>query len=235
MPMANNSSIKNETRELVQDSQITLYQISGDTSSMAGAWTNDLYLVSPEQSGGNPVQYVNRDGALVTYSPVPIAAGGFSISGSNSLPQPKLQISNIDGQMTLYNFDFEDLIGFSLTRIRTYAKYLSSVNGVSTGTYDADAHFTPDTWWFQRKVEETKLGVTYELSSVFDLEGLMIPKRRMYSNFCPFEYRGPDCQYAGPAVSSPDACPKSLGACQARFGAQGQALRFGGFPATTDR
>jgi lambda family phage minor tail protein L len=233
--MPNNSSIKNEARSLIQDSQITLYQISGSASALASAWSGDLYLVSPEQSGGNKVEYANLDGDLVTYLPVPIAAAGFSISGSNSLPQPKVQISNIDGQMTLYNLDFEDLIGFSLTRIRTYAKYLSSIDGVSTGTYDGNAHFTPDTWWFQRKETETKQGVTYELASVFDLEGLKLPKRRMYSNYCPFEYRGPDCLYGGPAVSSPDICPKHLGACQARFGAQGLPLRFGGFPATTDR
>mgnify|MGYP001295037519 FL=1 len=233
--MANNAAIRNESRSLSQDSPITLYQIASGSSPLASQWTSDLYLVSPEQSGGSPVQYVNRNDQLVTYQPVPIQAGGFFISGSNQLPTPKLQISNIDGQMTLYNFEFEDLIGFSLTRIRTYGKYLRSIDGVNNSGYDPNAHFTPDTWYFQRKVEESTLGVTYELTSVFDLEGLKLPKRRLYSNYCPFEYRGPECNYSGPARSNPDVCPKSLEACQARFGAQGQPLRFGGFPATTDR
>ena len=230
-----NEKLRTDTRKLNQDSPITLYHISGNASSMGSSWTNDLYFVSPEQSGGTEVEYVNRDGTVVTYEPVPISAGGFELSGSNNLPQPKLQISNIDGKMTLYNFDFEDLIGFSVTRIRTYAKYLKSVDGVAQAGYDSNAHFTPDTWWFNRKVEETKLGVIYELTSVFDLEGVRLPKRRMYSNFCPFEYRGPECNYSGPAVSSPDVCPKTLEACKARFGAQNDPLRFGGFPAATDR
>ena len=235
-----NSKIIKESRKLSQDSPITLYQISGEASAMAGSWTGDLFLVSPEESGGHPVRYVNRDWTssnpnqnLDSYIPIPIAAAGFELSGSNNLPQPNLQISNIDGQMTLYNFDFEDLIGFSLTRIRTYVKYLHSINGgPQQSTYDPEAHWTPDTWWFNRKVNESKLGVTYELTSVFDLEGLAIPKRRMYSNFCPFDYRGPECGYSGSAVSNPDVCPKTLDACRQRFG---NNLRFGGFPAVTDR
>ena len=228
-----NSKIIKESRKLSQDSPITLYHISGEASAMASSWSGDLYLVSPEESGGHPVKYVNRDGNLKSYTPIPIAAAGFELSGSNNLPQPNLQISNIDGQMTLYNLDFEDLIGFSLTRIRTYVKYLHSINGgPQQNTYDDDAHWTPDTWWFNRKVNESKLGVTYELTSVFDLEGLAIPKRRMYSNFCPFDYRGPECKYTGSAKSNPDVCPKTLEACRERFG---NNLRFGGFPAVTDR
>jgi lambda family phage minor tail protein L len=227
-----NQKIIKESRKLTQDSPLTLFHISGNSSVFASSWTNDLFLVSPEQSGGKSVEYVDRDGTtLRTYQPLPIAASGFELSGSNSLPQPKLQISNVDGQMSLYNFDFEDLIGFSVTRIRTYAKYLKSIDGVAQSSYDANAHFTPDTWWFSRKAEENKLGVVYELNSVFDLEGLDLPKRRMYSNFCPFEYRGPECNYPGAAVSSPDVCPKTLEACRERFGTD---LRFGGFPATTD-
>ena len=227
-----NQKIIKESRRLTQDSPIILFQISGNNSSMASNWSNDLFLVSPEQSGGNSVRYIDRDGNLQTYQPLPISAGGFELSGSNSLPQPQLRISNVDGQMTLYNYDFQDLIGFSVTRIRTYTKYLKSIDGVDQGGYDPNAHFTPDTWWFNRKTEESKLGVTYELTSVFDLEGLNLPKRRMYSNFCPFEYRGPECNFTGSAVSSPDECPKTLEACRARFGTN---LRFGGFPAATDR
>ena len=93
-----NEKLRTETRRLTQDSPITLYHISGNASSMGSSWTNDLYFVSPEQSGGTEVEYVNRDGAVVTYEPVPIAAGGFELTGSNNLPQPKLQISNIDGR-----------------------------------------------------------------------------------------------------------------------------------------
>ena len=230
-----NTKIRNETQQLSQDSAITLYQISGNSSAMASSWTNDLFLVSPEESGGKKVVYVDRDNNDQTYLPVPIAASGFELSGSTSLPQPKVKISNIDRDMTINNLAFEDLIGFSLTRIRTFAKYLVAIDNVPLLTLDRQAHFTPDTWWFNRKVSENKLGVVYELTSVFDLEGLKLPKRRMYSNFCPFEYRGPECNYQGPARTSPDVCPKSSEACRQRFGKQGEDLRFGGFPATTDR
>ena len=65
-----NTKIRNETQQLSQDSAITLYQISGNSSAMASSWTNDLFLVSPEESGGNKVVYVDRDGNDQTYLPV---------------------------------------------------------------------------------------------------------------------------------------------------------------------
>ena len=52
--------LRTETRRLTQDSPITLFQISGNASSMASSWTNDLYLVSPEQSDGTEIELASR-------------------------------------------------------------------------------------------------------------------------------------------------------------------------------
>lgn len=217
---------------LKEDTLISLFIIDGQRSTLNGSFGR-INIVSPELTGGESVQYVNESGTLVTYNPVPVSFGGVELSGSNKLPSPKVRFANVDGGMTDLSRDFDDLIGFRIIRIRTYSKFLRKVGLTVLSTYDPNAHFNPDTWYFNRKIEESKLSVSYELASIFDVESLSIPRRRLYSNFCPFAYRGPDCQYAGPNVSTngkADGCLKTLDACQRHFGAQGQDLRYGGFP-----
>lgn len=210
-----------------QDALINLYIIDG--SHLSPKWGGKIYLVSPEQTGGKSVRYVDERldaTSLVNYQPVPIAASDFKLTGSNRLPNPKLSIANVDGQMTSLSYDFDDLIGFRLWRLRTYAKYLHSVGGVAQSTYDAAAVFTPELWWFNRKTEETNLGVIYELASAMDIEGLQIPTRKLYANFCPFAYGSPECG----STSTKLTCAKTLEDCKER---NSEPYPFGGFPATT--
>lgn len=231
--MDNRNLVFNNVEQLREDALIDLFTIDGDTAFQSSGFST-LYLVSPEQSGGETVEYVDKGGTYRTYKPVPIAFGGVEITGSNKLPTPKLFIGNVDGGMTDLSRDYDDLIGFRLVRIRTYKKYLRKIGSTSQNTPSnaSEAHFTPDIWYFNRKEQETKLGVTYQLASVFDIEGLSIPRRRMYPNYCPFAYRGPDCQYAGsnvPTAGEADGCAKTLEACKQHFG-NNNNLRFGGFP-----
>ena len=222
---------------LKEDALISLFIIDGEATT-ADRTFGRINLVSPEQTGGKSVDYVNESGTVVTYNPSPVAFGGVEITGSNKLPTPKIMFANVDGGMTDLSRDFDDLIGFKVIRIRTYGKYLKKVGSSPVSSYDSNAHFTPDTWYFQRKMEESSLGVTYELASIFDVEGLRIPKRRMYANFCPFAYRGPDCNYSGGNVAymngygvqvAPDGCKKTLEACRDHFG-PGAHYPYGGFP-----
>ena len=231
--MDKNELVFSNVEQLKEDALIDLFTIDGSTAFQSSGFAT-LYLVSPEQSDGQTVEYVNKDNNLRTYKPVPIAFGGVEITGSNKLPTPKLFIGNIDGGMTDLSRDYDDLIGFRLVRIRTYKKYLFKIGSTSQNppSNAKEAHFTPDIWYFNQKEQENKLGVTYQLASVFDIEGLSIPRRRLYPNYCPFAYRGPDCQYDGsdvPTAGQPDGCAKTLEACKQHFG-NSNNLRFGGFP-----
>ena len=217
---------------LKEDTLISLFIIDGQRSTLNGEFGR-INIVSPEQTGGESVKYVNEQLQEVVYNPVPVAFAGVEISGSNKLPTPKVRFGNVDAGLTALCRDYDDLIGFRLIRIRTYGKFLLEIGGIPGTSPDKFAHFTPDTWYFERKTEESNLSVSYDMASVFDVEGMNIPGRRLYQNFCPFAYRGPDCQYAGPNVSTSgqaDGCLKTLEACQQHFGAQNQDLRYGGFP-----
>ena len=217
---------------LKSDSSVDLYTIDSGSTKTANDWAGRIDLVSANQVNGQRVEYFNVLGKevdssapeFVEYKPFHLSVSGFEISGANKLPQPKVTFSNMDGGFSDLNKDYDDLVGFKLIRIRTYAKFLRSINDVVQGTYNSDAHFHPDVWYFNRKMEETNQYCVYELGSVFDVEGIRFPKRRMYSNYCPFVYKGPDCQ----STSTHASCPKTLEACKVRF--NDVNMRFGGFP-----
>ena len=224
------SSVINEARSLVEDARLDLYIIDG-TAVFPSSPPAIQYLVSPEQSGGQTIEYVDDGGTLRTYQPVPVSATGFELTGSNKLPAPSLTIANVDRAFTVLSDGYDDLLGFRFVRLSTYAKFVRRVGGGAVqATYDANAHHAPDEWYFNRKVEETKLTITWELASIFDNEGITIPRRRIYANYCPFVYRGPECQWAGSEPAGETTCNKSLEACERRFGGAGLGLRFGGFP-----
>lgn len=215
---------------LKSDASIDLFTIDVGSSITTKNWPGPINMVPAFQSNSKTVTYANVPAGkldeLVTYTPFHMNVSGFEINGSNKLPQPKVTFSNMDSNFTELNIDFDDFVGFKLIRTRTYAKFLAKVDNEPTGTFNADAHFQPDIWMFNRKMEENNQFCVYELASIFDVEGIRYPRRRMYSNYCPFVFKGPDCKNNN---SSFNKCGKTLAQCKERFG-DAADLRFGGFP-----
>lgn len=216
---------------LKSDAAIDLFTIDiGSTRTVAAF--SAINMVPAHQSDGKSVVYINAAARKfeeeVLYKPFHLSVNGFEINGSNKLPQPKATFSNMDASFTDLNAQFDDLVGFKLIRTRTYAKFLKKINGVTQGGFNANAHFQPDIWMFNRKMEENNQFCVYELGSVFDVEGIRYPRRRMYSNYCPFVFKGPDCKNTNDDFS---VCGKTLAQCKERFG--DDDLRFGGFPTAT--
>lgn len=211
------------------DAAIDLYTVDIGTTRTATDWAGPINLVPANQTDGKHVDYINIARKNTRYRPTHMSVSGFEISGSNKLPQPKVTFSNMDGVFTDVNKAFDDLVGFRLIRIRTYAKFLMFIDGEIVPTGNPDAHFQPDIWMFNRKMEENNQYCVYELGSLFDVEGIRYPRRRMYSNYCPFIYKGPDCQN----TSSFKDCGKTLAQCRQRFEQTGGDLRYGGFPTAT--
>lgn len=177
----------------------------------------------------------------VTYTALPIRAEGFELNSQGRLPTPKIEISNIFGVITAFTIDFGDLVGAKLTRKKTLPKYLDGQPGANPLL-----EFRPSIWVVRRKISETKLSVTFELKSVFDLStDTMLPNRLMTKYHCVWRYRGDGCFYSGPPVADEfdnpvgtleqDQCGKRLTSCELRFGPFGatsaaDGLPFGGFP-----
>ena len=161
-----------------------------------------------------------------TYFPAPIHAEGFDISARGTLPTPILRVTaqkeeGIEALSILRRaiHKYGDIIGAKVTRIRTFAKYLDSKNfsdisqiNNSQGSYanpfpdqyepDPYAEFPRDIFYVERKSNENKINIEYELSALLDVEGIKLPRRRVLSQRCSFTYRGCGCFYEQKANSS---------------------------------
>lgn len=117
-----------------------------------------------------------------------------------------------------------------------------SVGAVSSPNPTADpTQYLPDEVYFvEKKVNQNKVVVEFELSSALDLNGLQLPSRDILANVCGSEYRSAECGYTGTNYfdvnNSPvgslalDVCSQSVAGCKCRFAASG-VIPFGGFPA----
>jgi lambda family phage minor tail protein L len=137
-----------------------------------------------------------------SYVRLPLEATGFDYSSSGSLPRPKLAVSNIGSNITAILLSVNlvttgnDLGGAKVVRIRTLKKYLDGQAGA-----DPHAKFPDEIWYVDRKSNENRAVVEFELASKFDLVGVMLPRRQIIANVCQWVYRGGECGYTGPPVA----------------------------------
>jgi lambda family phage minor tail protein L len=186
------------------------------------------------QVGGADVIYQGD-----TYTALPLQASGFELNTSGQLERPSITFANVGLGITALTNTYDDLVGASVTRIRTLTTYLDGQPAA-----DPDAFWGPDSWVVEQKASETKLAVTFQLAVPFDLEGRSLPGRRLLREQCQWIYRSEiGCHYSGSnywdasdnvvAILAQDACGKRLSSCQLRFGATSR-LPFGGFPGLVD-
>ena len=162
------------------------------------------------------------------YVRLSIEATGFDYSSTGSLPRPSLTVSNIGSSITSLLLQVNlitagnDLGGAKVVRIRTLKKYLDGEAGA-----DPHAKFPDEIWYVDRKANENRVGVEFELASKFDLVGVMLPRRQIIANVCQWAYRGGECGYNGTdyydindnkvTSSGSDVCGKRLSSCNVRF------------------
>lgn len=174
------------------------------------------------------------------YTRIPVKADGFEMTNTGTLPRPTLTISNLDGTMTtlllLVNATTagNDLGGAEVRRIRTLKKFLDG-----EAAADPNAKFPDERWFIDRKANESRDTVTFELASKFDLAGQKLPKRQIVANVCQWVYRSTECSYTGTDyydvngnevdTEAQDVCGKRVESCKLRFGNTAE-LPFGSFP-----
>jgi lambda family phage minor tail protein L len=227
------SMLAADSQHLALDTLLELYEL--DTSPIDGGSIHYYFYAGVVNS-----QAVVWQGN--TYTPWPILVTGFEVDGRGKAPRPRLQVSNRDRMVTTLNLSLQDLIGAKIIRRRTYYRYLDAVNftGNVNPTADATAHYPDDLYFVEQKIKEDKNSVEYELAGVYDLTNLLLPLRKINSDYCSWTYKGVECGYIRPvyftAYDAPttdvnaDACGKRLSSCRLRFSIAGESLPFGGFP-----
>lgn len=228
------SAVYADLSVLAPNAIIELFQLHLD-ASLHGS--SDIYYF---HNGAN----ANVTGNVIwngqTYYRLPIEASGFDYSSTGSLPRPKLTISNIGSSITAILLSINiitpgnDLGGAKVVRIRTLKKYLDGEVGA-----DPHAKFPDEIWYVDRKANENRAAVEFELASKFDLAGVMLPRRQIIANVCQWQYRSGECGYTGSSywndqdqtvgTLAQDVCGKRVSSCKLRFGDTAE-LPFGSFP-----
>lgn len=172
-----------------------------------------------------------------SYAAFPVRGSGFDLT-SQSFPRPKLTIGNfgLPGtgglQMTTVCSEYNDFAGATVVRHTTLEKYLDGLPGANPLE-----EFDTTYWRVEQKLSDNEEAIEFELSFL-GLEDITLPRRKFFSNYCSWQYRGDQCGYVGGAVATIlnqptadlalDACAKNRKACNLRFG--GGVNRFGGVP-----
>ncbi len=140
------------------------------------------------------------------YDFFPIKVEGFEMHGDGKLPRPKMTFSNHQGAISLRLNYFEDFINYKVTRIKTFVKYIDDVNFPNEvnphAEPDPEASFAEDVFFVNQKTKEDDNIVEFELVSLLELQNANVPARKIYSNNCPWQYRGAmGCGYNGKPIS----------------------------------
>lgn len=120
------------------------------------------------------------------YTPIPISAEGFEISGRGALPTPTIKISNVGLIPSSIISEFGDPVGSKLTRWVTYSHYLDD-----GPLADPNEHYLPEIWVVERKKVQNRLFVEFELSAAMDQQGRKLPGRQVIRDACILRYRTP--------------------------------------------
>ncbi|MCE5333189.1 MAG: phage minor tail protein L [Desulfobacteraceae bacterium] len=158
---------------------------------------------------------------------------GFETNGQGSLPRPKITVSNVNLAIGAAAIAWKDLLRATIYRYRTLKKYL-----VGEASEDLTAHWPVDIYRMERKTDQNKFYLAWELKCLLDCEGQKLPRRQVLRNACTkiyrryvsgttFDYTQTTCPYAGTAYYNTlgtivtidkDKCGKRVSDCRLRFG-----------------
>jgi lambda family phage minor tail protein L len=167
--------------------------ISSDVQELAPSAVVEMFELDLTGIGGSVLRWhngVNELGGSVvwqgeTYTKLPVEATGFEKKSNGTIPRPILRVANVTGLLGALVREYDDLIGAVVTRKKTFIKYLDAIN-FSAGNANADpnSHFDDEVWIVDRKASENGIFIEFELAAIFDLAGVMLPRRQTIQNVC---------------------------------------------------
>lgn len=169
------SKLTDEIQKLKPDTVVTLFELD---LTIFGA---GMRYFTPEVKSEEPAPVAWRGN---TYIPLPMTAEGFEMSSSGQFPRPKLNVSNVLGTLKSDMLQYNNLIGATVTRWRTFAKHLDDGDDP-----DPEIYFPLDVYKIERKSNESPIYIEWELATVLDQQGLMLPRRQILRNTCTHIYR----------------------------------------------
>ena len=228
-------AVKEHIQEASTDALLDLFDV--DATGLGG----NVYRFATATLDGNPVTWRGED-----YPVVPIQATGFEMNGTGKAARPTLAVSNVAKAASAAVIAYGNLEGAPVTRWRVFSGFLDGQPNA-----DTNAFLTKDDFIIDRKSKHNSQVIEWELSPAMDQVGVMLPRRQILRDTCPWRYRVYDedtqdfdytkanCPYAGSSYfdalgnsvqsKAEDKCSKRFSSgCLKRYPTG--ALPFGGFP-----
>jgi lambda family phage minor tail protein L len=225
--------MSDQVNQLIQqpstDSLVELYSI--DATALGG----DVRYWTPGPLNGAVLTFGG-----ISYYPVPVEASGFEMNGQGKMPTPQLKMMNTP-IITALIIGYGDLIGATVTRIRTFKRFLDGQPNANSS-----AMMRPDIYKIDRKALQNQGTIIFELAAASDQQGVKLPRRQVL-RICTYTYRRwvnnawvmGTCPYTGSNLyklddtgtgdPTQDNCGRRVSSCKARFGASAN-LPTGAFP-----
>lgn len=147
-----------------------------------------IYFHSGVEADLSTVQFREEGGTIRTYVALPMQAKGFSINPKGTSARPSVTFANATSVFSNSISDFDTILGSTLTRRTTLQKYLVGESGDATPPVE----FPKQIYLLDRISGSNSGAVTYECATPYDLQGVILPKRQVISNACPWIYQGAD-------------------------------------------
>tara|TARA_A100001201_G_scaffold53108_1_gene52196 strand:+ start:123 stop:698 length:576 start_codon:yes stop_codon:yes gene_type:complete len=184
--MSVNSAVFSNLQSINPSAIIELFTLQLD-NSLHGATTVYRFHAGSNLNANGKIVWAGND-----YLRFPIQATGFAFQ-KGQLPRPKITISNATGLVSAILLSVNetttgnDLTGATVTRIRTLAKFIDAVNFAdgTNATADPNAEFPQEIYAIDRKANENREIVEFELAAPTDLAGVRIPGRQATRSLFP--------------------------------------------------
>lgn len=190
-------------------------------------------LLEAQQTGVLPPKDIVFRGNVFGARPFGISGIGFT--GNGKAEKPKLTLSNLDSRISAMIRSYNGMMQAKVTIWVTAAELMDDAGNVEDGAYRKMIYYV------ERPSIVNKTVAEFELTSPYDMDGIMIPAR-ITQSVCYWAQRnwyrsGKGCGYNGnkmfdkdnKPVTDPslDRCAGTVTACKLRFGEK-NPLDFGG-------
>ena len=215
--------LNKELSSLTPNTLIELFEIDFSNLQTNFEMLDDLYGVN---LGAEPVyrfcSMINGTNSIVwqgkSYQALPIKMTGFEQKSDGRLPRPTMTLANPEGIFSKIIRSNNDFANCVVTRRRTYVKFLDEENfqnrnspdQTSTklnpfGKSDPNSHLPDDLYFINKKIQENRKYIEFELVSSLEVEDSPVPARVVLSDYCGWTYRcNIGCGYKGLPIETID-------------------------------